>query len=92
MAYNIEDLVQAVMNKAQKNIMINELQAGFDRFAYDNCHKFYIIEDREDEKQFTDYGYDIYSIDDLPDAWEDACSLKFISNAKLTKEYIPQGA
>lgn len=69
---------------------INELKKKYKKFAYDNCHKFYIIEDDHDEETYKSYGYDIYSIDKLLEEWKDACSLKFISNAKLTKQYIKQ--
>lgn len=59
-------------------------------FAYDNCHKIYIIEDSKDTKEAKEIGYDIYSIEDLQNAYENSCPLRFISNWKLDKQYIKQ--
>ena len=72
--------------------LVQELEITDDRFAFDGCHKIYIIEDADDEAQFLEYGYDIHPIEDLDKAWEDSCSLRFISNAKLNVSYIEQGA
>lgn len=59
-------------------------------FAFDHCHKIYLCEDLADIKKAKSYGYEIYDINGLKDAWEDSCSLRFISNFKLDKSYIPQ--
>ena len=59
-------------------------------FAYDGCHKIYICEDPEDRKMMVEYGYELYPLKDLKDAYESSCSLRFIENAKLTKTYVAQ--
>lgn len=59
-------------------------------FAYDNCHKIYIIEDNEDLKKALKIGYDIYDIKEIEEKYNNSCSLKFISNWKLDKQYIKQ--
>lgn len=69
---------------------INGKQVIGDYYAYDNCHKIYIIEDEDDMKQAKEYGYSIYDIKTLQRAFEDSCSLRFISNWKLDKNYVRQ--
>lgn len=59
-------------------------------FAYDGCHKIYIIEDNEDKVNAIKYDYTIINIKELPKVWVDSCSLRFISNWKLTKQYVEQ--
>lgn len=59
-------------------------------FAYDNCHKIYIIEDNEDMKKAKELGYDLFPIEDIKNAYNNSCPLKFISNWKLDKQYIKQ--
>ena len=61
---------------------INGKQVIGDYYAYDNCHKIYIIEDEDDMKQAKEYGYSIYDIKTLQRAFEDSCSLRVISNWK----------
>ena len=58
--------------------------------AYEGCHKIYICEDEHDEVMMRGYGYSIYPLDDLPKIWDSSCSLRFISNAKLDKQYVGQ--
>ena len=60
------------------------------KFAYDGCHKIYIIEDFEDEKQALNYDYYIYDIKDLEHTFNYSCELRFIHNWKLTKTYVSQ--
>lgn len=71
-------------------MIINNNKVIGDKFAYDGCHKIYIIEDKNDFDDAIDYGYKIYDIKDLKKAYDDSCSLKFISNWKLTKAYARQ--
>lgn len=59
-------------------------------FAYDGCHKIYIIEDSEDIYNAIKVGYNIYQMYELPSIWENSCSLRFISNWKLTNQYVKQ--
>lgn len=59
-------------------------------FAFDHCHKIYLCEDKQDIKKAKKYGYEIYDIYLLDWAWDMSCSLRFISNMKLNKDFIPQ--
>lgn len=59
-------------------------------FAYDGCHKIYILEDIEDTKQAIKNGYKICLIETIEDVYNNSCSLKFINNWKLTEVYAEQ--
>lgn len=69
---------------------INGIKTNSKKFAFDGCHKFYILEDAADIDDATANGYEICDIDQLPGMWADACPLRFISNWKLTKEFCKQ--
>lgn len=66
---------------------INGQTVNGNKFAYDGCHKIYIIEDEQDEIDARDLGYDIYSILDY---YNSSCPLRFISNWKLNKHFVLQ--
>lgn len=56
-------------------------------FAWDGCHKIYLINTNADRSLMDSYGWsnsDYFPIEKLPQAWEDSCSLRFISWADLT--------
>ena len=59
-------------------------------FAYDGCHKIYLLEDEEDLKHANEIGYTILPITKLKETYENSCSLRFINNWKLTKVYAKQ--
>lgn len=73
-------------NKSEKIKAIQGLKV-----AYDRCHKIYICEDAEDIETAKSYGYYLYEINELEGIYNISCCLRFISNWKLTKEYISQG-
>lgn len=60
------------------------------KFAYDGCHKIYILEDEADEQMMVGYGYSIYPIGQLQEKYANSCYLRFVSNAKLDKSYVEQ--
>ena len=59
-------------------------------FAYDGCHKIYLINSESDKQNALEIGYDILSITELQETYNDSCQLRFISNWKLTKQYAEQ--
>ena len=69
---------------------VNGIEIIGSKFAYDGCHKIYIIEDEVDERKALELGYDIFIMDELEDAWNNSCELRFISNWKLNKYYVKQ--
>lgn len=59
-------------------------------FAFDGCHKIYLLENESDCEKMLGYGYNLYLIEGLPQAWADSCPLRFIESADLTKTYVKQ--
>lgn len=57
---------------------INDVEITAKKFAYDGCHKIYLINDKVAEKEAKENGYEIYSIDELIDCFVYSCSLRFI--------------
>ena len=62
---------------------INGKEVTAEKFAFEGCHKIYIIDTPEEEAQALKYGYNIYPIEEIREAYEGSCSLKFISNWPL---------
>jgi hypothetical protein len=59
-------------------------------FAFDGCHKIYLIESEDDRADARGCGYDILPISSLREAFNNSCGLQFISNWKLTKSFVNQ--
>jgi hypothetical protein len=58
-------------------------------FAFDGCHKIYLIETPEDREE-AKCGYHILPISSLREAFNNSCGLQFISNWRLSKRYVDQ--
>lgn len=75
-------------------LRINGTPVPATEFAYDGCHKIYLIDSPEDRQRMLDCGYteegDILPVSELPDVWDETCPLRFISSADLEHEYVPQ--
>ena len=69
---------------------INNKEVIGDKFAYDGCHKIYIIEDEKYREDAEEYDYQIFDLKDIQNVYENSCELKFISNWKLDKRYVNQ--
>lgn len=69
---------------------INNVEVVGSEFAYDGCHKIYIIEDMKDEQKAIDCGYEILNISELVDTYRNSCELRFVRNWKLDKLYVGQ--
>lgn len=69
---------------------INDREVVGDKFAYDGCHKIYLLEDQTDVDEARRTGYTICQISELEELWEGSCSLRFISNWALTVHYVAQ--
>lgn len=78
------------VNNGKQVIMINGQVVEGIKVAYDGCHKIYICENQEDLYMMQDYGYGLYDMNDLKEIYDNACPLKFISSADLTKSYVKQ--
>ena len=66
---------------------VNGMTVIGNKFAYDGCHKIYVIESAQDEKEALHYGYKIYPIERLENIYIMSCPLRFIVNWKLDKVY-----
>lgn len=65
---------------------IRTLTPDTTEFAYDGCHKVYLIFTPEDREKMVELGYgesDIFPVSELPRVWDETCSLRFISPADL---------
>ncbi|EHB48612.1 hypothetical protein MycrhDRAFT_5453 [Mycolicibacterium rhodesiae JS60] len=74
-------------------LKINDKVVAATEFAYDGCHKIYLIIWGGDRETMLDCGYteaDIYPIEKLPEVWADTCPLRFISSADLSVQYVEQ--
>ena len=69
---------------------INGQEVVGESFAYDGCHKIYVIESIRDREDAKGSGYDIYPIKELKKKYNCSCGLQFISNWSLTKSYVNQ--
>lgn len=72
------------------NITINGTTTDAIEFAWDGCHKIYVVTDSKGRDELTEYGYDFYPIAELQDAWDQSCGLRFISSANLDISFVPQ--
>ena len=69
-----------------------EYHSPADSFAYDGCHKIYLIESAQDMEEARTAGYEIHPIDELTDCYFGSCGLEFVNNWSLTKTYVEQFA
>lgn len=74
---------------------INGKEITAKAFAFDGCHKIYLVETVEDDETLREYGYDIYEISGIKQAYEDSCSLRFIQtfggDDEKYEDIVPQG-
>lgn len=61
-----------------------------EQFGFDGCHKFYLCDTEEGQRQLERYGYDFYPIEELPYEWVNSCPLRFISSGDLGMNYVNQ--
>ena len=55
-----------------------EYEVKADMFAYDGCHKIYLITSEKEESEALDYGYELWGVNNLPSVWDSTCPLRFI--------------
>jgi hypothetical protein len=69
---------------------INGKETSAKEFAYDGCHKIYLLDQEQDRDEARDCGYDILPISQLQKTFDSSCGLQFIDNWKLNKCYVSQ--
>lgn len=69
---------------------VNDYKITQDRFAYDGCHKIYLIGNTTEQRDAMESGYTIHSIYELERIYEQSDSLRFISTWDLTAQVVKQ--
>ena len=70
---------------------INGIEVVANAFAFDGCHKIYLLNDGDAIVDAEEKGYDIYDIDGIVEAFDCACPLRFINEwGGDFKSIIPQ--
>lgn len=79
------------------NTFINGKSTNATEFAYDGCHKIYLIEDDQAETMFKAEQWSIYPIADLENIWQRSCFLRFVEGwcggeePQAYTRYVEQG-
>lgn len=60
-------------------------------FAFDGCHKFYLLEGDEERVELEQCGYKIYPIEELPKLFWKSCPLRYIKTWRQSGVYVSQG-
>lgn len=75
-------------------LYINGKRVEATEFAYDGCHKVYLIDTPAVRETLVGYGYeegDFHPVSALPELWETTCPLRFISWGDLRDDdLVPQ--
>lgn len=73
-------------------VKINDKIVKGNSFAYDGCHKIYILQDEKDIAGAKDNRYTVYDLDMIKEIYKESCPLRFIENWKLDGTcYAKQG-
>lgn len=72
-------------------LKINDKIIDSNHFAYNGCHKIYLLEGLEQIREAQELGYEIYWITDLEDIWNKSCPLRFIEKWDLSETIVEQG-
>lgn len=75
---------------ARHRAEINDVTVWADEFAWDGCHRIYVVTSPESRAEMLDLGYQLRPITELPDIWDRSCPLRFISSADLTIAFVRQ--
>lgn len=73
-----------------KQLYINGRKVIGEHFAYDGCHKIYVLANDDELKEAKEMEYDVHPIKELEDKYEDSCGLRFIAFWNLTDSYVSQ--
>ena len=70
---------------------INGIEVTSKEFAYDDSHKFYLIETDEERETAMEYGYNIYPIQKIMGMYIlSTDGLRFINSFDLSVTYVGQ--
>lgn len=71
-------------------VKINGRTIDADRFGWDRCHKIYLITTDKGFDDMVEYGYYLYSVENLQECWDLSCNLRFINDADTLESYVSQ--
>ena len=71
------------------SITINGQTSPATEFAWDGCHKIYLLDNGDADKNGK-AGYKVLPVSELQRVWDQSCPLRFINNWALDKNYVPQ--
>jgi hypothetical protein len=69
---------------------INNIPTTAKEFAYDGCHKIYLLESEKDKQEALKCGFEIKPISELKDTYLNSCGLVFISSWDLHTQFVKQ--
>lgn len=70
---------------------INGIKTEARKFAFDGCHKIYLLESDNDKNEALANGYNIYHIHRLEYIYQHSCPIKFINSWDLQTTFAHQG-
>ena len=71
---------------------INNIEIKAKKFAFDGCHKIYILDSERQTKAAIKCGLDIKNIEGIIDTYNTSCQLRFVRFWDLRKNgIVPQG-
>lgn len=73
-------------NKEKNKMRINNVEIKEKYFAFDTCHKIYILNNQEEMFHAIEIGYEIKQIKDIVKTYNKSCSLKFINYWNLERK------
>lgn len=87
-----EEAIKIALKKINyKTIIINNFKVGTcGFFAYDGCHKIYILENAKNIEDAINLNYNILKIEKLEEVYNSSCDLKFINSWDLSTTFVPQ--
>ena len=71
-------------------MIINNKQTTATHFAFDNCHKIYILESEKDKEEAVKFNYSILPMVEIEETYNKSCCLRFIKNWQLTTCFVGQ--
>ena len=65
---------------------------GATGFAYDGCHKIYLLRNGDGEADAREHGYEVLPLDELEKTFCESCCLRFVNWWSDLKTVVRQGA
>jgi len=69
---------------------INGITTNAKKFAFDGCHKIYLLSDEKEECEAVGLGFKVFDIEKLQKTWEKSCGLRFINSWDFKLSFVSQ--